>query len=42
MATISGDKGARELIKKFENRVLEVPCVDDGVLIDVDTPDDIE
>ena len=42
MATISGDKGARELIKEFGDRVLEISCEDDGVLIDVDTPDDIE
>ncbi|MBL6933006.1 MAG: nucleotidyltransferase family protein [Rhodospirillales bacterium] len=38
---LSGDKGARELIVKYKNRVIEVPCDDEGVLIDVDTPEDI-
>lgn len=39
--TLSGDKGARELIKKYKNRVLEIPCEDHGTLIDFDTPEDI-
>ncbi len=41
ICALSGDKGARDLIKKYGDRVLEIPCDDDGVLIDVDTPDDI-
>jgi len=36
---ISGDKGARELIRKFENKITLVNMPDDGIFLDVDTPE---
>ncbi len=36
---ISGDKGARELIKKFETEITLVNMPNDGIFVDVDTPE---
>ncbi len=41
MKQISGDQGARGLIGKYESYVVEVPAASDGVLADVDTPEDL-
>jgi len=41
IAHLSGDKGARNLMTLFKERVREVPCDDNGVLMDIDTIDDI-
>jgi molybdenum cofactor cytidylyltransferase len=38
---LSGDRGACSLMEKFAHRVLEVPCDDDGILMDIDTPADM-
>lgn len=40
--TLTGDKGAKSLLKRHAQRVIEVPCDDDGVLRDLDTPDDFK
>lgn len=40
MQSIEGDRGARELIRKYENAVHESPWDDDSVLRDIDTPRD--
>ena len=39
MQAISGDMGAKALIGDYPELVAEVPVPDDGVLIDVDTPE---
>ena len=39
MAAIDGDKGARALLNAHGDEICEVEMSDDGVLIDVDTPD---
>lgn len=39
MGELTGDKGARGLIARHGRAVVEVAMADDGVLIDVDTPD---
>ncbi|NQU58781.1 MAG: nucleotidyltransferase family protein [Rhodospirillales bacterium] len=41
IAQLSGDKGARDLMTIFKERLLEMPCDDNGVLMDFDTIDDI-
>ena len=39
MFDIKGDVGAKPLIGEYPELVVEVEMQDDGVLIDVDTPD---
>lgn len=39
MQAISGDIGAKALIADYPEAVAEVPMPDDGVLLDIDTPD---
>jgi len=39
MQAISGDIGAKALIADYPEVVAEVPMADDGVLLDIDTPD---
>ncbi|MBM3585567.1 MAG: 4-diphosphocytidyl-2C-methyl-D-erythritol kinase [Alphaproteobacteria bacterium] len=39
MRGLAGDVGARHLIGKHEDKVVEVACGDDAVLTDFDTPD---
>jgi molybdenum cofactor cytidylyltransferase len=39
MASLAGDVGARHLIGLYGEQVVEVPMPDDGVLIDIDTPE---
>lgn len=41
MLTLTGDKGARSLIAAHAAMVCELPVEDDGVLLDVDTADDL-
>lgn len=42
MAAVSGDKGARELLHVYAERVCEVSVENDGVMRDFDTPEAIE
>lgn len=35
------DGGARAVVRAYENRVVEVEVADDGILIDVNTPNDL-
>ncbi|MDX1432119.1 MAG: molybdopterin-binding/glycosyltransferase family 2 protein [Gammaproteobacteria bacterium] len=42
IATIKGDVGARHLLGEYADLVCEVPVADDGVLLDVDSPDALE
>ena len=39
MASLAGDIGARHLIGQYAELVAEVPMPDDGVLLDIDTPE---
>jgi molybdenum cofactor cytidylyltransferase len=39
MATLAGDVGAKHLIGEHADQVVEVEMEEDGVLIDIDTPD---
>jgi molybdenum cofactor cytidylyltransferase len=42
MQTLDGDQGARSLVRRYEDAVCEVDMPDDGVLVDLDTPDALE
>lgn len=42
MAAVSGDKGARELLHTYAERICEVPAKNDGVMRDFDTPEAIK
>jgi molybdenum cofactor cytidylyltransferase len=37
--TLKGDFGAKELMGKYAELVVEVEMTDDGVIIDIDTPE---
>ncbi len=39
MADVGGDSGAKHLIGEHEDDLVEVPMEDDGIFLDVDTPD---
>jgi molybdenum cofactor cytidylyltransferase len=39
LATLDGDVGARHLIARYPEAVIEVPVADHAALVDVDTPD---
>ena len=39
---ISGDTGARQLLKRFADRVSGVEVADGGIHLDIDTPSDLE
>jgi molybdenum cofactor cytidylyltransferase len=42
MLKIQGDKGARELLHRYTDEVIEVPMPDDAVHADIDTPQALE
>lgn len=42
MLALSGDKGAKQLMVLHSNLVFELEVPDDGILIDIDTPDDLK
>lgn len=39
MQALEGDRGARSLLVRHADRICPVPMADDGVLVDVDTPE---
>jgi molybdenum cofactor cytidylyltransferase len=39
---LSGDVGGRQVIDRHEHEVLELPVKDQGILLDIDTPSDID
>ena len=41
MTGLSGDVGAKELLARHAERVIEVPVESDGIFADVDTPADL-
>lgn len=42
LAALTGDRGGRDLVQAASDRLCLVDCDDPGVLLDIDTPDDIE
>ena len=42
IATIRGDKGAKSVVQENARNVLEVEVPDSGVLVDLDTPSDLD
>ena len=41
LVQLGGDKGARSVLSKHSERVVTLECDDPGILLDVDTPDDL-
>jgi molybdenum cofactor cytidylyltransferase len=41
MSTLSGDKGARDLLARYADRIVRVPASPAEIFADVDTPDDL-
>ena len=41
MMRLTGDVGAKRLIARHRDRVIEVPVASDGIFADVDTPSDL-
>lgn len=41
LGALTGDAGALALIKTHRHLVVRVPCLDSGILEDIDTPDDL-
>ena len=39
---LNSDTGARTLFKKYENEILKVDIEDEGILFDIDTPEDYD
>jgi molybdenum cofactor cytidylyltransferase len=39
LSTLQGDRGARDLLSRHAGALTCIPCEDDGVLIDLDTPE---
>ena len=42
LLALHGDKGAKPILEAHNNAVCEVEATDDGVLIDIDTPEDLK
>lgn len=42
LKSLSGDKGARQVLKKLEDRVVYLSVGDEAVIFDIDTPKDYE
>jgi molybdenum cofactor cytidylyltransferase len=42
LLAVTGDQGGRDVLRDQAQRVQRVPVADDGVLVDVDTPADLE
>lgn len=41
LSKLDGDCGAQEILAKYKNKILSIPCNDPGIIQDIDTPDDI-
>jgi molybdenum cofactor cytidylyltransferase len=42
LSALSGDQGARHILKQQPDRITLIPCTDPGVLRDIDTPADFD
>lgn len=41
LASLQGDEGARSLLQRYREKLVLVECGDPGVLLDIDTPEDL-
>jgi molybdenum cofactor cytidylyltransferase len=41
LLTLKGDEGAREIIKRYINKTEFIDVDDDGIVKDIDTPNDL-
>jgi molybdenum cofactor cytidylyltransferase len=39
---LDGDEGARSILSSLGARLVEIPCPDPGILLDVDRPIDLD
>ena len=42
LIALDGDEGARALIQRHKDRVVSIPVDDRGIVVDIDTPDDLD
>jgi molybdenum cofactor cytidylyltransferase len=42
LETLSGDTGAREVVARHQQLVSQIEADDDGPLLDIDTPEELE
>ena len=42
LAALDGDEGARSVIHRHQDRVVSIPVDDRGIVVDIDTPDDLD
>lgn len=42
IAQLEGDEGAKNLVKKYRDRVIEIEVADSGILRDIDEPDQLK
>lgn len=41
LAALTGDEGAKSVVRAYTDHVIQVPCLDSGVLRDIDVPEDV-
>lgn len=41
LASLTGDRGGRAVLDRHAGRIVALPCDDPGILMDIDTPDDL-
>lgn len=41
LAALTGDEGAKSVVRTYTDHVIQVPCLDSGVLRDIDVPEDV-
>ncbi len=42
LLALEGDEGARSVIERHKDRVVSIPVDDRGIVVDIDTPDDLD
>lgn len=42
LLALDGDEGARSVIQRHKDRVVSIPVDDRGIVVDIDTPDDLD
>ena len=41
LTALRGDEGAKSIVRRYADHVIQVPCLDRGVLDDIDVPEDL-
>ncbi|MBT3427981.1 MAG: nucleotidyltransferase family protein [Gammaproteobacteria bacterium] len=41
LTVLTGDEGAKSIVRAYADHVIQVPCLDSGVLRDIDVPEDL-